>query len=195
VNRAATAILLLLAAVAFNQVRAGTFGTWLRSKVFNAGDPNRRPSSLADGLEDQGAGGSSVTPAGVQTGGWLTPASGPVSSPYGPRNGRMHHGIDLAAPTGSPVRAARAGRVTWSGSKGTAGIAVEIDHGDGWSSRYYHLSRSRTRVGATVGAGELIGDVGSTGRSTGPHLHFEIRRNGSSVDPAPYVGASAAVAV
>lgn len=181
----ATAILLVLALVALNQVRAGTVGPWLRSKVLNAADPNRPgPSAAAT---------AATTPGAGQTGGWLTPTSGSVSSPFGRRDGRDHEGIDFAAPAGTPVRAARAGSVTWAGGRGTAGNAVIIEHSDGWSSRYYHLSTVAVRRGESVKAGAAIGEVGSTGRSTGPHLHFEIRRGGTPVDPAPYVGAAVGV--
>lgn len=94
-----------------------------------------------------------------------------------------HSGVDLAAPTGSRVMATLAGRVTVIVSAGGYGLHVVIDHGAGLSSLYGHLSEVAVSDGAVVGAGATIGAVGSTGNSTGPHLHFEIRRDGIAEDP------------
>lgn len=96
---------------------------------------------------------------------------------------RTHAGVDLSAPTGSPVAAAYDGRVlsaTWAGSYG---LLVILDHGDRLQTRYAHLSRLMVVSGQQVRQGDLIGLVGSTGRSTGPHLHYEVRRNGVAVNP------------
>ncbi len=115
------------------------------------------------------------------------PTRGRISSRYGPRWGRMHYGLDLAVPTGTPIHAAAAGTVTYSGAMGTYGIIVIIDHGNGVETRYAHLSRTAVSVGQRVKRGQLIAYSGNTGNSTGPHLHFEIRHRGQAVDPEQYL--------
>ncbi|NOX30062.1 MAG: M23 family metallopeptidase [Actinobacteria bacterium] len=100
---------------------------------------------------------------------------------------RMHRGLDLSAPTGTPIRATAGGTVTWAGAQGSYGELVIIDHGGGIESRYAHQSRVGVQVGEAVEAGQVIGEVGSTGRSTGPHLHFELRINGEAIDPTPWL--------
>ena len=100
---------------------------------------------------------------------------------------RLHAGIDLAAPTGTPVYASKAGKVTRAGNASGYGLLVEIDHGGGVRTRYGHNSRLLVKVGQEVKKGQIIALVGSTGRSTGPHCHFEIRINGKAVDPQKYV--------
>jgi murein DD-endopeptidase MepM/ murein hydrolase activator NlpD len=97
---------------------------------------------------------------------------------------RLHAGIDLRAAMGEPVHATSAGTVTAAGWQGGYGLAVRIDNGKGIETRYAHLSRLAVSTGQTVKSGDLIGLVGSTGRSTGPHLHYEVRKNGRPVDPA-----------
>jgi murein DD-endopeptidase MepM/ murein hydrolase activator NlpD len=97
----------------------------------------------------------------------------------------FHSGLDLAAPPGTPVVAMWAGRVVHAGPRGGYGLLVELDHGDGITTRYAHLSRVDVTVGAVVRRGEPIGAVGSTGRSTGPHLHLEVRERGVVHDPEP----------
>lgn len=115
------------------------------------------------------------------------PLQGRISSRYGQRWGRMHHGLDVAVPVGTPTRASAGGRVTYSGAMGTYGIIVIIDHGNGVETRYAHLSRTVARVGQRVQRGELIAYSGNTGHSTGPHLHYEIRLRGQSVNPESYL--------
>lgn len=116
-----------------------------------------------------------------------------VTSRFGfrrdPFNGRsaMHSGIDFKGPTGSPIMAAAKGRVSFAGRKGGYGKCVEIDHGNGLVTRYAHLSRIDAKVGQSIEAGETLGGLGSTGRSTGPHLHFEVRINGRAVNPRPFL--------
>jgi murein DD-endopeptidase MepM/ murein hydrolase activator NlpD len=118
-----------------------------------------------------------------------------TTSPFGlrldPFLGRLalHPGTDLRAAIGAPVLATAAGKVTNASYDGGYGNMVEIDHGDGLSTRYGHLSAILVRVGQTVGAGEEIGRVGTTGRSTGPHLHYEVRIDGQPVDPMRFVRA------
>lgn len=120
----------------------------------------------------------------------VAPTSGRISSDFGMRihpitgQYRHHDGMDVAAPTGTPVRAVTDGVVVATGSRGGYGLTVDVDHGNGTTTRYAHLSAIDVAVGQTVGAGAQLGDVGSTGRSTGPHLHVEVRVDGEPVDPA-----------
>jgi len=120
-----------------------------------------------------------------------------LSSGFGVRNdpfvGRpaMHTGLDFRASTGDPVRATANGRVTNAGWSGGYGRMVEIDHGNGLSTRYGHMSQIDVKVGDVVKTGDVVGEVGSTGRSTGPHLHYETRINGEAVDPQRFLRAGA----
>ncbi len=107
-----------------------------------------------------------------------------VGDPFGPRGERFHPGIDLPAPRGAPVYAARSGQVVYAGWRaGGYGFLVTIAHGSGERTMYAHLSRIDVRVGVRVAQGVRVGLVGSTGESTGPHLHFEVRIRGAAVDP------------
>lgn len=121
------------------------------------------------------------------------PVEGVVSSPFGERTHpisgkhKMHHGIDIAAEQGQEIYAVRAGKVIFAGRKGGYGNTVEIRHADGTTSRYAHAQKIHVLVGDRVQAGECVADVGSTGHSTGPHLHFEIRKFGKSIDPLSYL--------
>jgi murein DD-endopeptidase MepM/ murein hydrolase activator NlpD len=126
--------------------------------------------------------------AGAVTGGWTWPASGPVTSEFGYRWGRMHEGIDIGAPVGTPVLAARGGIVSYAGQMSGYGNIVLVEHGGGLTTAYAHQSRIHAAVGQLVTAGQQLGEVGSTGNSTGPHLHFEVRVNGSPRNPREYVG-------
>jgi murein DD-endopeptidase MepM/ murein hydrolase activator NlpD len=116
---------------------------------------------------------------------WIWPTKGTFTSGYGWRWGRMHKGIDVANNVGTPIVAARDGRVTFSGwSDGGYGYLVELTHPDGSISLYAHNSRLLVREGEAVQQGQMISRMGSTGRSTGPHLHFEIRPAGKgAVNP------------
>lgn len=117
----------------------------------------------------------------------LSPLRGTVSSPFGPRGGRMHEGIDIPCDTGFPVAAAAGGRVVAAGYDGAYGNLVVIERDGGMSTAYGHLSQIAVSVDQLVGAGQQIGLVGSTGRSSGAHLHFEIRLSSGPVDPLPYL--------
>ncbi len=101
----------------------------------------------------------------------------------------MHTGVDFKGEPGDPVRASAGGKVTEAGRNGGYGLMVEIDHGNGLVTRYAHLSGIEVSEGASVKPGQLIGRVGTTGRSTGPHLHFEVRLNGDAIDPQKYLRA------
>ena len=119
--------------------------------------------------------------------GFTWPTSGQITSGFGPRWGRMHQGLDIAAPTGRPITAAKSGTVIMAGWSGGYGQLVVIDHGGGLATAYAHQSRIAVKTGDPVTQGGLVGFVGSTGRSTGPHLHFEVRVNGAARDPLPYL--------
>jgi murein DD-endopeptidase MepM/ murein hydrolase activator NlpD len=134
------------------------------------------------------AGGGVVLPAwnpavGLPVNELPWPVKGWISSGFGLRDGHPHEGLDIAAEEGEPVRAVRAGRVAFAGDRGTYGLAVIIDHGAGLTTLYAHLSALAVREGQWVKEGQVIGRVGSTGRSTGPHLHLEVRLNGIPYDP------------
>ncbi len=118
----------------------------------------------------------------------LSSSFGVRSDPFG-RGPAMHSGVDFRSGHGSPVRAAAHGRVVSAGWNGGYGKMVEIDHGNGITTRYGHLSHIDVKAGQSVRAGHTIGRVGSTGRSTGPHLHYETRIGGSAVDPQKFLRA------
>jgi len=111
------------------------------------------------------------------------PVTGWVSSPFGFRDGRMHEGLDIAADSGDPIKAVSGGRVIFAGTQDGYGLTVIIDHGDGISTLYGHCSKLLVKRGERVASGQLIARVGSTGRSSGPHLHLEVRLNGVPHDP------------
>jgi murein DD-endopeptidase MepM/ murein hydrolase activator NlpD len=123
---------------------------------------------------------------GESSAGFIWPVNGPVTSPYGMRWGRLHAGIDIAAPTGTPIRAVKAGTIAFAAPTGGYGNYTCINHGGGVSSCYAHLSSYAVTSGS-VSQGQVIGSVGCTGSCFGDHLHFEIRINGSPVDPLGYL--------
>ena len=110
------------------------------------------------------------------------------SDPFG-RGPAMHSGVDFRGDPGDPVRATAAGKIVSAGWNGGYGKMVEIDHGNGFTTRYGHLSEISAKVGQSVHAGQIVGRVGSTGRSTGPHLHYETRIEGDAVDPQKFLRA------
>ncbi|MBX7494579.1 M23 family metallopeptidase [Qipengyuania sp. 6B39] len=138
-----------------------------------------RMSALENGL----AGVPQVAPASVEM----------VTSSYGYRRdpftgaAAMHSGLDFRGPKGAPIYAAAAGRVTFVGRKSGYGNTVEITHGNGLMTRYAHMSAFRAKIGQKVEPGQTIGAIGSTGRSTGPHLHFEVRINNRAVNPRTFL--------
>ncbi|HET9620984.1 MAG TPA: peptidoglycan DD-metalloendopeptidase family protein [Kofleriaceae bacterium] len=121
----------------------------------------------------------------------ILPVAGRASSGYGLRADPIKHeminhpGFDLAAPTGTQVHAAAGGTVVHAGPAGTYGNLVTVRHDNGFETRYAHLSEVDVKQGDTVAVGQDVGKVGTTGYSTGPHLHFELRRDGKPIDPAP----------
>lgn len=121
------------------------------------------------------------------------PLPGAIGSGHGLRvhpihgDARMHHGIDIAAPAGTPIQAFAGGTVTFAGARGGYGNVVVIEHADGVSSRYAHQSAVDVVVGQLVAPGQVVGRVGATGAATGPHLHFELRRGDTSIDPEPHL--------
>jgi murein DD-endopeptidase MepM/ murein hydrolase activator NlpD len=131
-----------------------------------------------------GGSGSTSTPSSA---GLVWPLSAPITSPFGMRWGTLHPGLDLGAAYGTPIHAAAAGTVVWCGWMSGYGNFVVIDHGGGIATAYGHQSRIAVGCNQQVAQGEVIGYVGSTGFSTGAHLHFEVRVNGSPVDPLGYL--------
>lgn len=119
-----------------------------------------------------------------------------ISSGFGYRRdpftgaGAMHAGLDFRGPVGAPIYAAAKGRIIFAGVKSGYGNCIEISHGNGLVTRYAHMSAFRARVGQDVAAGTVIGAIGNTGRSTGPHLHFEVRINDRAVNPRPFLEAA-----
>jgi murein DD-endopeptidase MepM/ murein hydrolase activator NlpD len=124
----------------------------------------------------------------------------PITSRFGVRidpflgTPAMHTGIDFRAPTGYPARATADGTVTMAGYNGGYGNMVEVDHGNGITTRYGHLSKIEVKVGQVVSKGTVLGRTGSTGRSTGPHLHYEVRVDGDAIDPMKYIKAGSEIA-
>lgn len=148
--------------------------------------PEPKPEPRDDGGPTSAAAataGGSTTAGPVSSSGFAWPLSGPISSGYGQRGGRLHAGVDVAVPTGTAIAAAKAGTVAFAGWANGYGNAVYLDHGAGQVTRYAHASKLLVRTGQRVEQGERIALSGSTGNSTGPHLHFEVRVNGSPVDP------------
>ena len=142
----------------------------------------RNPLDLDGSWIDCGAVGVVIPPSAVR---W--PLLGVVTSEFGPRWGRMHEGVDIAGPYGEPILAAEAGRVDYAGWISGYGNTVIVDHGGGMSTLYSHLQDFATAPGRILAIGEVLGHVGSTGRSQGPHLHFEVRIDGEPADPRRYL--------
>ena len=168
----------------YNEAKHREWVQYMSTYVTQAPDPGSTGGS---------SGGSSGGGA-VSSGGWLRPlASYRVTSPFGNRDAptagasTYHQGIDLAAPEGTPIYASRTGVVTAATFGKSAGYYVSINHGDGFSSIYMHMTRYVVKKGQAVSAGQVIGYVGSTGTSTGNHLHFGISYNGKYVNPASYI--------
>ena len=135
-----------------------------------------------------------IDPGQISASGWARPSGGYISSHYGPRihpiygTARLHAGIDLATPCGRPVYAASSGRISYSGWLGTSGNFIRVTHSDGYTTGYAHLQSGSlyVKLGETVVTGQLIARIGTTGGSTGCHLHLETRKNMVSQDPYPF---------
>lgn len=128
---------------------------------------------------------SAPAPSGAPR--FIWPVSGPITSPFGQRWGTLHPGIDIGVPSGTPVRAAAAGKVVWCGWMSGYGNLVVIDHGGGYATAYGHNERVAVSCGQGVAQGQVIAYAGCTGTCTGPHVHFEVRVNGNPVDPLGYL--------
>jgi murein DD-endopeptidase MepM/ murein hydrolase activator NlpD len=120
------------------------------------------------------------------------PVEGPMTSPYGVRlRGvlpEIHRGVDVYVPEGTPVLAMKDGDVVFAGAWGSYGLAIVVQHGGGVRSLYAHLSTVEVSAGQRISGRDVIGRSGSTGNATGPHLHFEVLRDGFAVDPVPLLG-------
>jgi murein DD-endopeptidase MepM/ murein hydrolase activator NlpD len=147
-------------------------------------------SDISAKIEEQlGALGGGTLPAGPIRGGsgdFIWPVNGPVTSGFGPRWGRMHEGIDIGVPSGTPIRAVKSGEIVLAGPNSGYGNYTCIDHGGGLSSCYAHQS-SFARTSGSISQGSILGYVGCTGHCFGDHLHFEIRVNGAATDPLGYL--------
>jgi murein DD-endopeptidase MepM/ murein hydrolase activator NlpD len=144
-------------------------------------------AALAAQIREAQEGAGSTGTGQPSAAGFIWPCDGVVVSGYGMRWGRLHEGIDIGCGYGAPNLAAAAGTVIYSGWLGGYGNLVVIDHGNGLSTAYAHASSLLVSVGQAVGQGETVSLVGSTGNSSGPHLHFEVRVNGVAVDPLLYL--------
>jgi hypothetical protein len=149
------------------------------------------PKPEAPAHDDSGGGtasGSAIGPGPVSRYGFQWPTTGAITGLFGdPRPGHVHAGLDIDGETGDRIRAARGGHVTYAGEMSGYGLTVDVQHADGFSTRYAHLSSFGVSTGDLVDLSSVVGRMGSTGNSTGSHLHFEIRRNGIAVDPLTYL--------
>jgi len=154
------------------------------------GDLEGDLQTISQKIAEQLAASAGALPAGaIRPGGHglIWPVNGPVVSGFGPRWGSFHEGIDIAVPTGTPIRAAAAGRVSIAGPEGGYGNYTCIDHGGGLSTCYAHQERILVSVGSQVAQAQVIGITDCTGHCLGPHVHFEVRINGQAVDPLGYL--------
>jgi murein DD-endopeptidase MepM/ murein hydrolase activator NlpD len=149
--------------------------------------PPHHPPALAEKIRSSQGAGIASTGSGVSASGFLWPVHGAVVSGYGWRWGRMHEGVDISVASGTSVVAAASGTVIYAGWLGGYGNLVVVDHGNGLSTAYAHNSGFAVGVGASVGQGQTIAYSGSTGNSSGPHVHFAVRVNGAAVDPLGYL--------
>lgn len=150
-------------------------------------DLQRESAALAAKIVAAQSGGRVSVDTTISSRGMIYPVNGPLTSGFGMRWGRMHEGIDIGVGTGTPVVAAASGTVISAGWGGGYGNLVVIDHGGGIATAYAHNSRLVVSAGQQVTQGTVIAYSGSTGHSTGPHVHFEVRVNGQAVDPIPYL--------
>lgn len=146
------------------------------------------PSTFHDDATGRAISGDSGVPGPTSAAGWQWPTSGPITGRFGDDRGdHVHSGLDIDGETGDAIYAARPGRVSFAGVAGGYGNMIDIDHGEGYSSRYAHLSAMLVPVGQRVDYDTIIGRMGNTGNSTGSHLHFEIRVGGTARDPLDFL--------
>lgn len=184
---------------AFTQAKHQEYLAWLATSETTTAPTTAPPANTGGNGGSGGTGTNNGTGSTGNTSGvyWMVPCSYVyVSSRFGSREqptagaSTYHQGVDLAAPAGTPIYATRSGVVTIARSSASAGNYVTVNHGDGYSSVYMHMTNYVVSVGQYVSQGQLIGYVGSTGISTGNHLHFGIAKNGTYVNPAEYVNLS-----
>jgi murein DD-endopeptidase MepM/ murein hydrolase activator NlpD len=146
-------------------------------------------SDISEKIAEQLGSGAPLPAGPIRAGssGLIWPVNGPVVSGFGMRWGRMHEGIDIAVPTGTPIRAAKSGTVRIAGSEGGYGNYTCVDHGGGLSTCYAHQEQILVSVGQQVAQAQVIGITDCTGHCFGPHVHFEVRINGQAVDPLGYL--------
>lgn len=129
----------------------------------------------------------SHTPLGMPFSGAVTSSFGHRENPFGGADVEIHRGMDISGPMGAPVKSVAKGRVAFAGVKGGFGNCIIINHENGFETLYGHLSKILVRKGQQIEIGEQIGNIGSTGRSTGPHLHYEVHRNGQKMNPQSFL--------
>ncbi|MGN6601684.1 MAG: M23 family metallopeptidase [Ginsengibacter sp.] len=129
----------------------------------------------------------SHTPLGMPYHGRITSTFGHRENPFGGNNVETHKGLDISGPLGSPVKAMAEGTVEFAGRRGGFGNCIMLKHANGFETLYGHLSKILVKVGDKIDIGETIGRIGSTGRSTGPHLHYEIHKNGQQINPQSFL--------
>lgn len=178
----------LVSAKAQQQQSAGALHQALQQML----QESQQLAALSSELEakirsSEGSGGSGSAPSG----GLIWPVNGPITSPYGPRCFRgvcgFHPGIDIGVPSGTPIKAAAAGKVIYAAWLGGYGNLIVVDHGNELATAYAHQSSFASSDGQHVSQGQVIGYVGCTGYCFGPHLHFEVRVNGKTVNPVNYL--------
>ncbi len=129
----------------------------------------------------------SYTPLGLPFTGAITSTFGTRENPFDGAGVETHKGLDIRGPIGAPVKAMAKGQVIFAGERGGFGNCIMLKHGNGFETLYGHLSKILVRLGQKIEIGQQIGQIGSTGRSTGPHLHYEIHRDGQKINPASYL--------
>jgi murein DD-endopeptidase MepM/ murein hydrolase activator NlpD len=130
---------------------------------------------------------AAVNLSGVTVPGFVWPVQGRITSPFGMRGSFFHGGLDVSSGTGTPIKSAASGKVIFSGWKSSYGYMVEIQHNNDVATLYAHASKLLVKVGETVEQGQVIARVGTTGYTTGPHLHFEVKVRGSQVNPRQFL--------
>lgn len=174
-------------------VQTGAAGEYLvRAKTEYVNGIETSKSILSESLVQEAVDeiikiGTKEPPAGLGTGEFAMPTNGRISSGFGARWGRTHTGIDIAASSGTEIRAADTGVVSFAGDKGSYGNLVKVNHQNGYETYYAHCSKILVLKGQIVEKGQRIALVGSTGNSTGPHCHFEVRLNGQAKNPSNFI--------